>query len=97
MIVFHLSPTINRESILKHGLIPKSKVGRTISYEPRIFVSSSKKYGFAIDWVGYEFVDAWKFDIEEDLLQPDEFSGHKNHYFINEGISPDRLSLHESF
>ena len=100
MIVYHLSPTINRESIIKHGLIPKSKLGLTISYdEPRIFVSSTEEhaYAYAIDWIGYEFVDVFKFDVEIEMLHPDEFSGHINHFFISESIPPGRLSLHESF
>ena len=98
MIVYHLSPSRNRESILKHGLIPQAKNGLTISYAPRIFVSSCKKnkYHFAGDFVGYEWIDVWQLEIS-DVLIPDEFSGKKHHFYISKSVSSDKLVLHKSW
>ena len=98
MTVYHLSHIENRKSILANGLIPKEKTGKIISYSPRIFVSNTPDdcYGYAIDFVGYENVDVWTFRACGELFS-DEFSGHKNHFYITKSIPPEKLVLHETF
>lgn len=97
--VFHLTHRVNRKSILKHGLIPSDANGTFIKYENRIYVSSTQesKYGYATDFVGSENIDVLRFEVTEDILNPDKFSGHKNHFYINESVSPENLVLHETF
>lgn len=78
---YHLSHRKNRDSILKHGLIPKEKTDGRIRYGPRIFVSTSLNY-LAFDFVGFENVDCWCFEVEEGELQQDVVSGAKSHFFV---------------
>lgn len=89
---YHLSHRKNRESILKHGLIPKAKTDGRIKYGPRIFVSVSLEH-LAFDYVGFENVDCWGFEVEASELEPDVVSGVKSHFFIVKRISPKDLTL----
>jgi hypothetical protein len=94
--VYHLSNVKNRESILKNGIIPKSHSGNYINYSLRIFVT--KVLDSAVfDYVGYDCVDLWKFDLDENLLITDSFSSSDNHFFINEIVYPDKLELYKSY
>ncbi len=93
---YHISHKKNRNSILTNGLIPSGKYSGTIQYEPSIFLSlSTQDLGY--DFVNYENVDCWEFEIDMEKIKPDNFSGSTNHFYTTEKISPDRLSINELF
>lgn len=89
---YHLSHRKNRDSILKHGLLPKEKTEGRIRYGPRIFVSTSLD-DLAFDYVGFENVDCWSFEVEDEELEPDVFSGNKSHFFVAKTIPFNHLTL----
>ena len=63
---FHVSDCKNRDAILSYGLVPKGKLeSEIISYEPRIFVSTTYKE-VAFDYVHFEEVDVWSFYIKKE-------------------------------
>ena|ERR1035437_1879594 len=72
IFLYHLSPIKNRESILKNGLIPKSKNGHYIKYYNRIFLFSDKDYP-PFDVVSHFDVDMWKVKVYKNLLDKDKF------------------------
>lgn len=93
---YHISRKKNRESILQYGLLPKNKPSGRISYKPRIFFSTNiKDLGF--DFVDYENVDCWEFEVDSAKIKPDEFSGSTNHCFIEFIVKPNKLNLLESY
>lgn len=93
---FHVSYYRNRESILTYGLVPKGKpVGYTITYEPRIFVSTTYDEA-AFDYVHFEEVDVWSFYIKKELLFRDEFSDYANHHYLKINVPWYKLQLLES-
>ena len=92
---YHISPIKNRESILKNGLILSEKDSGRIQYGPRIFFSiNDKDLGF--DYVGYEHVDCWEFEVNSNSIKKDPFSGSSNHYFIIEPVGSSKVSLFSS-
>lgn len=94
--LFHVSPIKNRESILTYGLCPKSRiVTQGITYGPRIFVSSIYEET-AFDYVNYEEVDVWSFNLQKKYLMPDEYSSYANHYYIVVPIPWYKLTLFET-
>ena len=92
---YHVSNIKNRESILRYGLLPKEKVSNEVTYEPRIFVSTTYDEA-AFDYVNYEYVDVWTFYIPQEILFPDEFSSFANHYYIQINVPWYKLSLLET-
>lgn len=93
---YHISHRKNRDSILSNGLLPKSKDSGIIQYPPSIFLSlSTQDLGY--DFVDYENVDCWEFEIDSEKIKPDLFSGSTNHFYTTEKISPEKLSLNELF
>jgi hypothetical protein len=89
---YHISTIKNRESILKSGLIPKSKTKGSIQYEPRIFCSINReKLGF--DYVDYSNIDVWQFSIHKSLLKRDDIASLKYFYYTNEMIAPENIKL----
>jgi hypothetical protein len=95
-IVYHISRRKNRASIFEYGLQLKSKREGRIKYHKRIFVST-ELYDLAFDYVDFENVDCWQFQIEENLLKKDPFSSCENHYFIEVDVRPDNLKLIASY
>lgn len=94
--VFHVSYCRNRESILRYGLTCKGQPARElISYEPRIFVSSTYEDA-AFDYVNFEEVDVWAFYVCKQDLFPDEFSDFCNHYYLKNDIPWHKLYLIET-
>lgn len=89
---YHISKIKNRESILKNGLIPHEKKWGLIQYEPSIFLSTDI-HNLAYDYVGYENVDCWEFEVELSKLKKDPFSMSICHYYINEPILKDNIKL----
>jgi hypothetical protein len=96
MKVYHLSHLKNRDSILKNGIIPHSYDGTHICYEPRVFVSI-KKTDLAFDYVNYENVDCWEFDIHKTKLTKDNSVTNPNYFYTNEHISSDKIKLIKSY
>ena len=88
---YHLTYRNRRNSILKNGLLPKAYNGELIKYEPRIFVSNSKK-NLAFDYVGYENVDVWEIKTEQVFFK-DLFSSYAGHFYLKEPIALDSLKL----
>lgn len=89
---YHISRTKNRESIFKNGLIPHEKDFGIIKYEPRIFISTDDK-DLGFDFVDYENVDCWQFNVDSKEIKPDIFSGSTNHFYINTTINPSELKI----
>jgi hypothetical protein len=90
--VYHISHVKNRESILKNGLIPNGKKEGLIKYVPCIFFSINQK-DLAYDYVNYENVDCWEFEVDSKYIKQDKFSGSINHFYIEIPISQDKLKL----
>jgi hypothetical protein len=92
---YHISPIKNRESILKNGLIPHEKDSGRIQYDPRIFFSTNDQ-DLGFDYVGYEHVDCWQFEVNSNSIKKDPFSGSSNHFFTMEPIGPSKIKLFSS-
>lgn len=92
---YHISHSKNRESILKNGLIPKEKTEGIIQYPPCIFFSINKK-DLGYDYVNYENVDCWEFEVDLNQIKKDTFSKSINHFFIEKPIIPSKLKLIKS-
>jgi len=90
--VYHLSPNKNRESILLDGIKLGSYNGKYLNFDSCIFVSNSKKI-VAFDFVDYEEVDLWEFEIETEKLVIDTNTSEKGYFFIKEAIESSRLKL----
>jgi hypothetical protein len=91
MVVYHLSPSNKRDLIIKEGLKPKAYNGVIIKYEPRIFVSNSKK-NLAFDYVGYENVDVWEVETEQPLFK-DLFSFFNGHFYLKNPVPVENIKL----
>jgi hypothetical protein len=89
---YHISHSKNRESILKNGLIPNEKKEGLIKYAPCIFFSINKK-DLGYDYVNYENVDCWEFEVDSKQIKKDKFSGSTNHFYIETPVSSDKLKL----
>jgi len=93
---FHVSHYKNRESIKRNGLNALSKNYGLIQYGPRVFFSIDKE-DLAFDFVNYENVDCWEFEVDLFEIKKDPFSGSKNHFYIESGVSPDSVILKEYY
>lgn len=94
--VFHVTYCNNRESILQYGLLCKGQPAcELISYEPRLFVSSTYEDA-AFDYVHFEEVDVWAFYVDRQDLFPDESSDFCNHYYLKNDIPWYKLYLIET-
>lgn len=93
---YHISYTKNRDSILKNGLIPNGKTDGRIQYVPCVFFSINKK-DLGFDFVDYENVDCWEFEVDCETIKPDKFSGSKNHFYIESPILPNNIKLSKSY
>lgn len=92
---YHISHRKHRESILKNGLLPSKKTFGRIRYGLRLFFSTdAKDLGF--DYVGYDNVDCWQFEIDVNLLKRDLISGSKNHFYIKRKIPSSQIKLFSS-
>ena len=89
--LYHLSYKSKRESILQNGLIPMAYNGNVIKYEPRIFVSNSKK-NLAFDYVGFDNVDVWEIKTDQ-ILFNDPFSSCVGHFYLKNHIPKENLKL----
>lgn len=94
--VHHLAPKNRRHSIMENGLIPFGKDEGLITYSPRIFVSISDK-DLAFDYVNYENVDCWTFNIPNEWLKRDNFSTSIYHFYIETAIPPSILMLETTY
>jgi len=93
---YHIARKKNRNSILKNGLIPFGKNSGRIQYGPRIFFSiDTNNLGF--DYVDFENVDCWEFEIDSNQIKKDPVSNCPNHFYIETAIKPSRLKLNELF
>ena len=100
--VYHCSPSENRESILKNGLIPKKhseskdyKFQKEISYSPAIFATNS-----GIDGIWKSQRDVWKIDTKDlpnkwwyDLNFYSKYSRSRDEIMTYEPIPPEHLEL----
>lgn len=93
---YHISPLQNREEILKKGLIPKEKKEGRIQYGPRIFFSKNRNNP-GLDYVNFENVDCWEFEIDSKFIQKDEFSRMKDYFFTEIAIKPENLKLIKTY
>ena len=92
---FHITPTSNRDSILRYGLKPFSQPTGSISYPPSLFMSLTVG---SVPW-GYFFseaVDIWTFCISSDKLRPDKYGPPGKWFYTQEHIPFYKLYLHES-
>jgi hypothetical protein len=93
---FHISPRKNRTSILKHGLLTSSKTTGRIKYGPRIFFSTDvDNLGF--DYVNFENVDCWEFEVDSKSIKKDLISNYKCHFYIENSILPSKITLKKSY
>lgn len=93
--VYHTSPTRNRASILKHGLLPASKINNyKLNYPPRTFLSNTKKDIATMDFINcWDDIDIWEVSLTPNLLKKDEFSHLPYHYYVEFAIPPKSLKL----
>lgn len=96
MKAYHISPTKNRQSILRNGLTPNSKKEGRIKYENRLFFSIDKE-DLGFDFVNFENVDCWEFEIDPKIMKPDNYSGSTNHFYIFSKIPANKIRLAETF
>lgn len=93
---YHISRKKNRDSIIKNGLIPSAKNSGRIQYSPRIFFSiDSKNLGF--DYVDFENVDCWEFEVDSEQIKKDTVSSCPHHFYIETAVKPSKLRLNELF
>lgn len=93
---YHISPKRNRESIKTHGLIPQEKLSGRIQYGPRLFFSTNTN-DLGFDFVNFENVDCWEFEVEAEKIKPDLISGSTNHFYIEQNITPEDIKLFRSY
>lgn len=92
---YHISRQKNRESILQNGLIPHEKNSGRIQYSPRIFFSTDiNNLGF--DYVDFENVDCWEFEVDSNSIKKDPISSSEYHFYIETVIHPSKVSLFSS-
>lgn len=96
MKAYHISPIKNRQSILRNGLIPNSKENGRIQYEKRLFFSIDRN-DLGFDFVNFENVDCWEFEVEPKTMKPDNFSGSTNHFYITSKIPADKIRLAQTY
>jgi len=92
---YHISPINNREKILKEGLIPNSKNTGVIQYNNRVFVSTDKNR-LAFDYVDFNDIDVYEFEISESKLKLDEFADFECFRYIEEKVDKNNLKLIET-
>lgn len=93
---YHISPRKNRASILKHGLLTASKTIGRIKYGHRIFFSTDlDNLGF--DYVNFENVDCWEFEVDSKSIKKDQISNCKYHFYIESSIQPSKITLIKSY
>ena len=92
MKCYHLSWNNNRKSILENGLIPGGRDGKFLKYPPAIFVTTDINE-LQYDWVGYEDVDIWCFDVDKHELTPDPVLKSKHQHYITFQIPKEKLKL----
>lgn len=93
---YHISPKKNRPYILAKGLLPADKNSNRIKYGPRLFFSTNKE-DLGFDFVNFENVDCWEFEVDSNLIKSDEFSGSTNHFYIEQRVAADKVKLFESY
>lgn len=94
VLVYHTTPTKNRQSILDNGLQARGKTMGSFKYEPVVFVSTLPNDIATLDFLAqYEDIDIWEFKIEEAELKKDLNSHVENHYFIEHAIKKENLKL----
>lgn len=89
--LYHLSYSSRRASILQDGIKPMAYNGTRIKYEPRIFVSNSKK-NLAFDYVGYENVDVWEIETDQEKYL-DTISGDTGHFYLKNHLPKTSIKL----
>ena len=95
MKAYHLSWPENRESILKYGLIAnndKGYWGRKFKYNPAIFFSSSLKH-LGWDFLDYENIDVWEFDVDKNNIEPDWDCSYKYWFSTQISVPPEKVKL----
>jgi hypothetical protein len=92
---YHISHRKYRQSILANGLIPASKTDGRIQYGPRIFISTNTA-DLGFDFVNFENVDCWEFEVDSASIKPDLFSGSTNHFYIENAVRPGLIQLRSS-
>ena len=90
--VYHVPHIKNRLSIYQHGILCMSSIEGRIKYDARIYVSITME-AIGIDYVGYEAVDIWSFEMEESFLHKDQYSQNPSHFFIKVDINPNKICL----
>ena len=96
MKVYHISPIQNRNSILEKGLIATAKNEGRIKYSNRLYFSISKE-DLAFDYVNFENVDCWEFEIDKSAIKVDDFSHSKEHFYIEKDVKPNLIKLIKSY
>jgi hypothetical protein len=96
MKAYHISPIKNRNSILEKGLDTVDKKTGRIQYEHRLFFSIDKK-DLGFDFVNFENVDCWEFEVKKSQIKKDEFSHSKNHFYIEERVDASKIKLVKSY
>jgi hypothetical protein len=99
--VYHLSSTQNRLSIEQKGLILTGYQDnrcnwKGLKYPPRIYVTTKSKDEYALDFVGYEFIDVCSFILLKSQLNHDKTCQVAHHFFITKEIEKPRLRLFKS-
>jgi hypothetical protein len=87
---YHVSPILNRKSILEKGLLTGDC--DRMKYKNRLFFSIDENY-LGFDYVSYFDIDVWSFYVEEHKILPDENADSPSHLCIEECISPEKLTL----
>lgn len=90
---YHVSPIKNRDSILKHGLLPKTN--KTFGYFKKLFFSIDKNV-LGLDYVDYINVDIWSFYLPKSKIKKDKNGWHPSFKFTSHKINPKDLKLEET-
>ena len=94
--VYHISHKKNRKSISEKGIIANEKISGRIKYGPSVFFSINEN-DLGFDFVNYENVDCWSFNVNSSKIKKDPFSGSKNHFYVEDDISPKKIKLNNSY
>ena len=91
---FHITPTKNRDSILRYGLIPSAEPNGGLSYPPALFFSLTVE-DLPWGYINPGQADIWTFCISHEKLIADKYGPSGKWFYTKETIPYYKLYLQE--